>query len=428
MIFLIPKVVFMTSKRNVIIVAPWGYPPQWQKSRYSVSLDDRGILIKDFECQTCSSTISLAAALRERADIDLRKIIIIGLDTVLSPKESPDGKSHRDKVKMWFRDVISELIDRKNCNCCDFLTEDLFDVIIVPGIGTFYGYTFKGSVNHIFLRVFSEIARYLDDLIHVDVFLDTTHGVNYQVIATLYATIAAIVSSDPELKIENRLFIMNSEPFPQGVKTSRCIQPLNLPTKPQNLRSIQTSEISQLPFLGIQNFSELHNAIRALRAITNLSMLDERPLKRFLSIIKRKSELEEQLNRLTQFFKYLRLGLAGLVYPHSNFELNAYKINEMIADFYAIARKELTKDFTPHIDHDRKIITYENASIHYALSKILERIRQSIIEKLSNAKNINEFKKKLQEIYDKKNMKDKVFIIEREFYSLQEMLKMLEAS
>lgn len=180
--------------------------------------------------------------------------------------------------------------------------------MIAPRIGNFHGYSFKGTANHIFLTTYKSILKILKrDNKARDIFLDITHGINYHVTAVLYATISALLSHDLGERMEERLYIINSEPYPPGYRGVRCLKGDRIPS------------INEEPSIEILDLTELHNAIRALRVITNIIKLDERPLDRYIKSLsknrdKETNELREKLNELIKFFKYLRLGQRRILY------------------------------------------------------------------------------------------------------------------
>ena len=298
----------MARERNAIIIAPWGFPPQWRKAKYKFKFNRKGIKISETECHACNSTLVLAARLQESGIVNIEKIIVIGLDSVIAPSEQTNS-NHRKFVKEWFSKVIDKLIEK--CDCCKKLEKPLFEIVIAPGIGNYYGYSFEGTANHIFITTYSAILKVLkgnqEEVRHRDIFLDITHGINYQVTAVLYATIAALLSYNPKEKVEDRLYIVNSEPYPTGYRSEGCVE------------RVKISQIEGMPEMEILDFTELHNAIRALRAITSMIKLDERPLKDYIKSLGGEildseiGEIRDKLNELVKFFKLLRLGLAGLV-------------------------------------------------------------------------------------------------------------------
>ena len=226
------------SVRNAIVIASWGFPPQWRRAKYRLHLVDRGYNI-DFSCETCCSTVALAAALNLKESVNLCKVVVIGADSVLSPENFSDGVSFRKGVKNAFKGFVQALLRKENCACCESLSPDVFDVFIIPGIGKYYGYQFNGTIEQIFVSVFYRVLAVLREVKKADIFLDITHGINYQVVASLYATIAAILSFDPTL--EGRLFIVNSEPYPPGYRSKICITAQRPPL------------FEGAPILGIQN-------------------------------------------------------------------------------------------------------------------------------------------------------------------------------
>jgi CRISPR/Cas system-associated protein Csx1 len=118
------------------------------------------------ECTSCSSTLALIRFFRENGwDV---KILIFGVDTALNPAGFTDGKEFRNYVKeqyvKWFREL------EKTSNCSPELEPE---VVVLPGIGRYWGLRFEGAP----LAMFNEALRALWEAGKPTLLaVDLTHG------------------------------------------------------------------------------------------------------------------------------------------------------------------------------------------------------------------------------------------------------------
>ncbi len=396
-----------SNERKTVIFAPWGFPPGWSKIEYHIHINEKGVKI-DHKCRTCSSTIALASALKNVEYINLSKIFILGLDSILDPRDYEDGYEYREKVKGKFEEYLNNLIEASE-GC--LVNKEDFDFIVAPGIGKYYGYEFKGEGKHIFLKAFSALYDYFRNNKVTYIFFDITHGINFQTVVSLYALIAATLAADPNL--EKRIFILNSEPV-SGYPREKCIK--------------EHIERQTVPELRLIDFSELQTIIQSIRAIINLGKLDERPLVEFLGSIKKEKILENdtlslvELEDVLGFFRLLRLGVVGPLYPFSNYEKNAKIIDEKIIEQIERSLNKIKDQLVPKINAHANEVTYNQISLKHVIFTALTNIRETIIKKLADSKNLEEYKNALRNLYGAKKLRDKSMMIEREIETIKKII------
>ena len=179
----------MWNLGRVLLVAAWGYPPAWYEYEYVVSFSHpafRGV--SGFRCRSCSSTLAIACALVSRGwDVDA---LIFGMDTVVDPSSAEDlRKEAEKKFREWF-EALLEQCDK--CRDLGLVGKSFADIVVLPGKGRFYGWEFRGSVAHLFNKAFAYVLNKLGKG-YSFVVLDLTHGLNFQLVTILYATVAATI-------------------------------------------------------------------------------------------------------------------------------------------------------------------------------------------------------------------------------------------
>lgn len=285
-------------------------------------------------------------------------MLIFGLDTVVDPSSIGDGDL-REKAKELYRKWFKDLVDQcDKCRDLDLASACDTDIVILPGKGRFYGWEFRGSVAHLFNKAFVNVLDKLSNR-YSFVALDLTHGINFQLVSVLYATIASIVLKN----MEKDFLILNSEPVVRGSK--KCI--------------IEQTTTPPLDKLGIMDVSKLHQAMMFIRTLAHLKNLSTKPVEQFVGKLRREdrrelaevSEATELMERLIPFFKLIENGAYGSTYVESFVEadgreeplkLNPCMKNEMRASF---SLREF--EYEPKVDNANKVIDYEPTSISKAL-------------------------------------------------------------
>jgi CRISPR-associated protein Csx1 len=276
------------GKGSVLVAAAWGYPPGWKKAKYRVEPPQHKSFkdAKPVECISCSSTLALIRLFRENGwDV---KTVIFGVDTALNPAGFADGKEFRRSVKERYIEWFRGLVKTSNCS-----PESEPEVIILPGIGRHWGRQFKGALLAVFNEAFHALLKAGKPSILA---VDLTHGINFQTVAVLYAAVAAAVI----WKRERDLLILNSDPYPTGVKVEQCVS------------GEKTKENTEVPELSLNDVSELQRAVRNIRQIA--------ALRRF-----QMPELEDldrtgELGQLLAYICLLANGAAGLTFSGARYD------------------------------------------------------------------------------------------------------------
>ena len=174
------------------------------------------------------------------------------------------------------------------------------EVVVLPNIGRYWGRRFEGAP----LAMFNEALHALRDA-DKPTFLavDLTHGINFQTVAVLYAAVAAAVIWG----VEKNLLIFNSDPYPTGAKTERCISDEKAGGK------VGAAERKDEPIdLFINDVSELQKAVRNIRQIA--------ALRRFQMPELEGLDLTGELGQLLAYICILANGAAGLAFSGARYD------------------------------------------------------------------------------------------------------------
>jgi CRISPR-associated protein Csx1 len=283
------------GRGSVLVAAAWGYPPGWGKAKYRVEPPQHPAFkgARQVECTSCSSTLALIRFFREN-DWDV-KTLIFGVDTALNPAGFADGKEFRNNVKeqylKWFREL------EKTSNCSAELEPE---VVVLPGIGRYWGRRFEGAP----LAMFNEALHALREA-GKPTFLavDLTHGINFQTVAVLYAAVAAAVIWG----VEKNLLIFNSDPYPTGAKKEQCVSDEKAGGK-VGAAERKNESID----LFINDVTELQRAVRNIRQIA--------ALRRFQVPELDDVDRTDELRQLLAYICLLANGAAGLAFRGARYD------------------------------------------------------------------------------------------------------------
>ncbi len=408
---------------KVLLVAPWGHPRFWKMSRYNIK--DIRIAGRNIggECEGCSSTISLYLLLKSRRDIQDAWLLAIGSDTVKRPTSNG---SIRDDVKEWFERVSNELFSSTRCMGVEKdegWVEDIF-VEVVPGLGRFYGYNFRGSIIHMFIEAYRAITSYIEKLNPSILLLDTTHGLNILTITVLYAAVGASIIHD------KRLSIINSEPYPSGASSKKCIEENNTITV-GGMGGKKNETTDEVPALNLHDISALQWVIQYLRALAFLEYFNEKPLDRLLRSYENNeiTRLKNIMERITCMIEAIRTGLAGLIFNNSRLSngtsipFTVRTITEMLEQL-PVPRKDepwikpVLKGNIVEYEPTIKGVKLEYIPIIDALFKLME-----VFGDLAAADSLREFGKRLGELLHRKGYWDKKQIVVHETSDLTEIAR-----
>jgi CRISPR-associated protein Csx1 len=291
----IQVVTISMGRGSVLIAAAWGYPPGWKKAKYIMEPLQHPPFKGEnpVECTSCSSTLALIRFFREKGwDV---KTVIFGTDTALNPAGFTDGKEFRNYVKEQYVKWFRELAETSDCS-----PESEVEVVVLPGIGRYWGRRFEGAP----LAMFNEALRALCEA-GKPTFLavDLTHGINFQTVAVLYAAVAAAVIWG----VEKNLLIFNSDPYPTGAKTEQCVSDEKAGGK---VGAAERKD--ELIDLFINDVSELQRAVRNIRQIA--------ALRRFQMPELEDLDLTGELGQLLAYICLLANGAAGLAFSGARYD------------------------------------------------------------------------------------------------------------
>lgn len=374
------------SGRGVVVVGAWGYPPSWHLYDYGLVIGHRafsriGRMLQGSRCTSCCSTLVLASLLREYLGDYCVRVLVFGLDSVVDPNTSRDL---RKEAREQYLDWTKQLLD--NCSCCGNLGLDDIEVTVLPGIGSYYGFRFNGMIDHLFNKAFAKITQLLSDR-GVDwkwVFLDLTHGLNFQMIAVLYATIASLILYDKE----KRLIMLNSEP-PGTLRGGRCIESKNTSEKREYGSKAGGQIGGELTILDV---SRLHEVIRLVRMLNGLKRLETGGLRQALRELSGSVGEAERIRRVFEdsiipFFTLLRNGLVALAYPKAYVSIVSGEYRALLPNHPC--REEIlgggvygVPEYEAEVDLDSRTVSYPSASVYeslgYALKVILDGFCRSL--------------------------------------------------
>jgi len=239
----------------VLVVAAWGYPPQWGLTEYAVSAEHPSFRdMQQLRCSSCSSTLALAEFFR-RGGHDV-EVLVLGVDTAETPREGESGRDFRRRVEERYRAWADELLKRTGCASAELKV----DVVALPGIGTYGGWRFRGTPMAVFNSALSAIVRRKGQRPSF-IALDLSHGVNYQAVSALYAATAAAA-----IWGKTRLLVFNSDPYPPGVRSPRCLE----------AAAGGQAASQSVPELNLNDVSGLHEVVSSVMQVAQLRRLQVR--------------------------------------------------------------------------------------------------------------------------------------------------------
>jgi CRISPR-associated protein Csx1 len=371
---------------SVLVAAAWGYPPGWRRAKYRVEPPQHQAFkgARQVECTSCSSTLALIRFFRENGwDV---KTLIFGVDTALNPAGFADGKEFRKSVKEQYLKWFRGLAETSDCSA-----ESEVEVVVLPGIGRHWGRQFKGAL----LAVFNEALHALLKAGKPSILaVDLTHGINFQTVAVLYAAVAAAVI----WKKERDLLILNSDPYPTGVRVEQCVS------------GEKTKESTEVPELSLNDVSELQRAVRNIRQIA--------ALRRFQMPELEDLDLTGELGQLLAYICLLANGAAGLAFSGAK-----YDDGDAVAQLPRVEVKP--PDTTPIIRDEA--VEYPAPDRTYAVRAAIEAV-VSDLQNLQKIDNLVDFLNAVARHYKKNFSIQNAFILKQtaqEFGRVIERVKKL---
>ncbi|ACB40084.1 CRISPR-associated CARF protein Csx1 [Pyrobaculum neutrophilum] len=227
---------------KVLLVGVWGFPPSWRRARYTAEVDRKPFKGSAGRFEGCTSEGALVDVLRGLGRPSEVSVLVVGSDSVVNPGAAAgDLRARaRELYQRWGRELMGGLP---------------FEVVSVPAVGTYFGWRFEGSPEAIFMDVFKAVWERSEDASFIVV--DITHGINFVTISALYAAVAAAVGRGKE----DRLILVNSEPYPNDVESDFCIQPQ---------RGERRREVPELRVLDVSSLQEVLRSVRELAALRSL--------------------------------------------------------------------------------------------------------------------------------------------------------------
>jgi len=289
---------------------------------------------------------------------------VLGLDTAIQPKDHEDGIKFRERVKrayeMW---LMSLLDDCKTHGCCEDISEKLFIIDILLGIGMFNGWRYLAKIDDLFVKAFLKVRDELRELgSRTWVFIDITHGINYQTISVMYASLAAVIC---ELGIRGltKTFILNSEPAMGG---ELCIK-----ISKNNIISQAVNEIN------ILDVTRLYTILNFIYGVISLGRLEYLGIEEGVKELKKYQEDEAQklAERLSKnvlpAIKALRLGAVVPVFNGSKYYIDNYDLRICLS---SNAKYEVNRELVPKIDYTGMTVSYDSTSAWYLLEDVLKNV------------------------------------------------------
>lgn len=359
-------------QHQALVVAPWGYPPSWSKVPYDVEVVIRGLgEVGISGCVTCSSTLALASALKASGKFSRVRVVIFGLDTAVQPSDGIEGAEFREKVRDLYSEWLKILIsDCKSDGCCRDLNLTDFSVYVLPGKGVYGEWRYLGSMDIMFIKVFKKVLHELSSLDYSKwVFIDITHGVNYQTIVTKYASLAAVahaLGSKGLLKT----YILNSEPVATTRGLARCIELRKVINPPDKLNILDVTRLHTVMELvgSIQGLYHLEY-FKLVEGVKELRRIKEEPLTSLTHIL---------ITKVLPAIKALRVGAVGPTFIGSKYDIGDYDLR-LCKCFDELSKLSITnEEFIPRIDYSSKEVRYEYVPIWYLLVEVLNKVLSDV--------------------------------------------------
>jgi len=399
---------------RVLVVASWGYAPSWRKVMYRISIDHPAFRdASALECESCSSTLVLVEYLLSKGfDIDL---MIFGADSVVDPSKLSSGEELRkavlDAYRSWFEELLRE------CSCCNALHYCLDDacsedrrvrvfVDAVPGAGHFYGWRFRGGIDHAFNKVFARVLSALASGSYKWLFMDLTHGINYQMVATLYACVAASIVTG----MDRRVIEVNSTST-AAMRSEPCI------------KGYRTPSVEAVPQLDILDVTKLQEAMGVIRGLSALRNLDTSIIKSYAGYLRRVDrEAAELVDRVTRFVDLVRNGAVAAAFVNACTNSKCPVANPCPG----LASESISApSYVPSIDSSAKVVSYERASVAQALKQAITHAVSRMCNEYFNAETLTQLMRCVARLYESSKLRICLNIANRTLEELSEFLREL---
>jgi CRISPR-associated protein Csx1 len=184
------------SVDNVLVVAPWGLPPQWRDVMYVLEVD--GKCFKGSR-KYCTTLIPLLLSMEDHVKAGKVDVVIIALDSLVNKytktedstcfkcynelsmyiDEASKSSSYNEltlKLKEFIVEFIKCLFEKYELS----LSINNLNVIIAPAIGSPGGrWVFRGDLQDFESRVLYELGKLCLTKPYSRVIIDLSHGINF---------------------------------------------------------------------------------------------------------------------------------------------------------------------------------------------------------------------------------------------------------
>jgi CRISPR-associated protein Csx1 len=221
------------SVDNVLVVAPWGLPPQWRDVMYVLEVDDK--CFKGSR-KYCTTLIPLLLSMEDHVKAGKVDVAIIALDSLVNKytktedstcfkcynelsmyiDEASKSSSYNEltlKLKEFIVEFIKCLFEKYELS----LSINNLNVIIAPAIGSPGGrWVFRGDLQDFESRVLYELGKLCLTKPYSRVIIDLSHGINFMpslVIHLIRKLVSIQLLAHKELR-DVAVEVFNSDPIP----------------------------------------------------------------------------------------------------------------------------------------------------------------------------------------------------------------------
>ena len=221
------------SVDNVLVVAPWGLPPQWRDVMYVLEVD--GKCFKGSR-KYCTTLIPLLLSMEDHVKAGKVDVVIIALDSLVNKytkteestcfkcynelsmyiDEASKSSSYNEltlKLKEFIVEFIKCLFEKYELS----LSINNLNVIIAPAIGSPGGrWVFRGDLQDFESRVLYELGKLCLTKPYSRVIIDLSHGINFMpslVMHLIRKLVSIQLLAHNELR-DVAVEVFNSDPIP----------------------------------------------------------------------------------------------------------------------------------------------------------------------------------------------------------------------
>jgi CRISPR-associated protein Csx1 len=267
------------SVDNVLVVAPWGLPPQWRDVMYVLEVD--GKCFKGSR-KYCSTLIPLLLSMEDHVKAGKVDVVIIALDSLVNKytktedstcfkcynelsmyiDEASKSGSYNElmlKLKEFIVEFIKCLFEKYELS----LSTNNLNVIIAPAIGSPGGrWVFRGDLQDFESRVLYELGKLCLTKPYSRVIIDLSHGINFMpslVMHLIRKLVSIQLLAHKELR-DVAVEVFNSDPIPplgtpeRDIRINRAVY--------ESIRSILL--VHSIPeFIGFSNMVESDESLKS---------------------------------------------------------------------------------------------------------------------------------------------------------------------